>query len=203
MPVAYEHRLASEPNSAIVRRDGTLCAMVFSGGAATDQWLGSRGIAAEKRAPPTLSASNRWRYPPPISNGGATRRISVWTPHDRRGVPQGHGNRGLHQFGTGSDPMLGKRTGGIVVFGGGLALYDGQNLVGGLGMSVDTSCADHNVAWRVRHALNLDHAPPGPTPNKTDAISMTLMRTEPPNLVSAIPNAGISRLKLRPRSALA
>ena len=23
-------------------------------------------------------------------------------------------------------------------------------------MSGDTSCADHNIAWRVRHALNLD-----------------------------------------------
>jgi hypothetical protein len=30
-------------------------------------------------------------------------------------------------------------------------------LVGGLGVSGDTSCADHNIAWRVRKLLGLDH----------------------------------------------
>ncbi len=29
-------------------------------------------------------------------------------------------------------------------------------LVGGIGVSGDTSCADHNIAWRTRHDLNLD-----------------------------------------------
>ena len=43
------------------------------------------------------------------------------------------------------------------VFGGGLALYnEGKTVVGGLGASGDTSCADHNIAWRVRHNLKLD-----------------------------------------------
>jgi hypothetical protein len=42
--------------------------------------------------------------------------------------------------------------------------------VGGLGVSGDSSCADHNVAWRVRHALGLDHVPNGPGPSKNDAI---------------------------------
>ena len=43
------------------------------------------------------------------------------------------------------------------MFGGGLALYNSsRDVVGGLGASGDTSCADHNIAWRVRHALNLD-----------------------------------------------
>jgi uncharacterized protein GlcG (DUF336 family) len=32
------------------------------------------------------------------------------------------------------------------VFGGGLALYDDQGIVGGLGVSGDSACADHNVA---------------------------------------------------------
>jgi hypothetical protein len=36
--------------------------------------------------------------------------------------------------------------------------------VGGVGVSGDTSCADHNIAWRVRHNLVLDHlaSVPGP-----------------------------------------
>ena len=55
--------------------------------------------------------------------------------------------------------MVGKKIGGVNVFGGGLlALYAaGHQTIGGLGVSGDTSCADHNIAWRVRNALGLDH----------------------------------------------
>jgi hypothetical protein len=65
-------------------------------------------------------------------------------------------------FGTKKDPMVGKRIGGVNVFGGGLALYkaDGK-LVGAIGVSGDTSCADHNIAWRTRDTLGLDNVPGG------------------------------------------
>jgi hypothetical protein len=54
--------------------------------------------------------------------------------------------------------MVGDRIGGVNVFGGGLGLYaSGAMLVGGVGVSGDTSCADHNIAWRVRNNLGLDH----------------------------------------------
>jgi hypothetical protein len=54
--------------------------------------------------------------------------------------------------------MVGKRVGGVNVFGGGVALYSANHiLVGGLGVSGDTSCADHNIAWRVRSLIALDH----------------------------------------------
>ena len=33
----------------------------------------------------------------------------------------------------------------------------GKVLVGGVGVSGDTSCADHLIAWRVRNNLGLDH----------------------------------------------
>jgi hypothetical protein len=53
----------------------------------------------------------------------------------------------------------------VNVFGGGLALYNSEGvLVGAIGVSGDTSCADHNIAWRTRHALNLDFVPAGPGP---------------------------------------
>ena len=58
----------------------------------------------------------------------------------------------------------------MIVFGGGLALYDQSGIIGALGVSGDTSCADHNVAWRVRHALGLDKVPNGPSKNHNDAI---------------------------------
>jgi hypothetical protein len=50
--------------------------------------------------------------------------------------------------------MVGLKPGGINVFGGGLALYNGANKLGGLGVSGDSSCADHNIAWKVRNALS-------------------------------------------------
>jgi len=59
-------------------------------------------------------------------------------------------------FGTANDPMVGQRIGGVNVFGGGLALYLGGVKVGGVGVSGDTSCTDHMVAWNVRHNLGFD-----------------------------------------------
>ena len=40
-------------------------------------------------------------------------------------------------------------------------------IVGGLGVSGDSSCADHNIAWRTRHNLNLDFVPGGVGPDAT------------------------------------
>jgi hypothetical protein len=78
------------------------------------------------------------------------------------------------QNGQADDPMVGGRIGGVNVFGGGLALYNAKNqLIGGLGVSGDSSCADHNIAWRTRHNLKLDYVPAGVS---TDA-------TRPDNIV--------------------
>jgi hypothetical protein len=71
--------------------------------------------------------------------------------------------------------MIGRRIGGINVFGGGLGLYssDGR-LLGGVGVSGDTSCTDHIIAWKLRHALNLDNVPAGPdADSNTDNIIYT------------------------------
>jgi len=64
--------------------------------------------------------------------------------------------------------MAGHRIGGVNVFGGGLALYNEKGHVGGIGVSGDTSCADHNVAWRVRKLLGFDKVPGGVSPKKDD-----------------------------------
>jgi hypothetical protein len=64
--------------------------------------------------------------------------------------------------GKANDPMVGGRIGGVNVFGGGLALYNAEGtLVGGIGVSGDSSCADHNIAWRARNTLALDNVPSG------------------------------------------
>src|SRR6185312_4294320 len=74
-----------------------------------------------------------------------------------------------NQFGQQDDPMVGKPIGGVIVFGGGLPLYDAKGkILGGLGLSGDTSCADHVIAWKVRHSLGLDHVALGVAPGQTD-----------------------------------
>ena len=71
-------------------------------------------------------------------------------------------------FGKENDPMVNKRIGGVNVFGGGLASYGSTGLVGALGVNGDTSCADHNIAWRVRTKLGLDNLPGGVQPDNGD-----------------------------------
>jgi hypothetical protein len=61
-------------------------------------------------------------------------------------------------YGTDQDPMIGQKVGGVNVFGGGLGAYGtGKKILGGIGVSGDTSCADHFIAWRLRKNLGLDH----------------------------------------------
>ena len=60
--------------------------------------------------------------------------------------------------------MVGGKVGGVNVFGGGLALYNNEGtLLGAVGVSGDSSCADHNIAWRTRNNLKLDFVPGGVT----------------------------------------
>ncbi len=74
-------------------------------------------------------------------------------------------------IGTINDPMVGYKIGGVNVFGGGLPLYNSSGqLLGAIGVSGDSSCADHNIAWKVRHKLNLDYVPKGVSPTKDDNI---------------------------------
>lgn len=77
------------------------------------------------------------------------------------GVGASTGPLNTANYGTDSDPMKGVVIGGINVFGGGLALYQTGSAtptkVGGVGVSGDTSCTDHLVAWWTRRNLNLDY----------------------------------------------
>jgi uncharacterized protein GlcG (DUF336 family) len=170
--------------ATLVANDGTVCAVAFSGSAYTAQWLGSRVISAQK-----ANTANDFS----LSNGARLNRmgLALSTANLYSAVQPGGSLYGLQHsnpvdpaiayqedaatFGTQFDPMVGNRIGGVNVFGGGLALYaPGGVRIGGLGVSGDTSCTDHFVAWRVRHILQLDHlmSVPGVTgdPNHPDNI---------------------------------
>jgi hypothetical protein len=71
------------------------------------------------------------------------------------GGPTFAGRGNASNYGTRNDPATGRLIGGVNVFGGGLAMYSASAILGGLGVSGDTSCADHNVAWRTRESLGL------------------------------------------------
>jgi uncharacterized protein GlcG (DUF336 family) len=144
--------------ATLVARDGTVCAVAFSGNAFTDQWLGSRVISAQKANTANdfslthlvLSTANLYSA---VQPGGSLYGLQHSNPVDTGVAYDGK----AAEFGTQDDPMVGKRIGGVNVFGGGLALYRGGTNIGAVGVSGDTSCRDHNVAWRVRANLGLDH----------------------------------------------
>jgi len=147
----------------VVNRDGVVCAVAFTGTNRGDQWPGSRVISAQKANTANafslpglaLSTANLFTATQP---GGSLFGLQASNPVDTtvayRGDPANNGQA--------NDPMVGGRIGGVNVFGGGLALYDANGkIVGAVGVSGDSSCADHNIAWRTRHALNLDFVPGG------------------------------------------
>jgi hypothetical protein len=68
----------------------------------------------------------------------------------------------------------------VNVFGGGLALYNAQGqLLGAVGVSGDSSCADHNIAWRTRHTLHLDYVPAGVSGDTTRPDNIVYDITNP------------------------
>ena len=72
-------------------------------------------------------------------------------------------------------PWWGRSPAGWSRSGGGLPLYnDTGSLLGALGISGDTSCADHIVAWKLRDALQLDHIPAGVSASADDNIIFDL-----------------------------
>jgi len=157
--------------ATIVNRDGIVCAVAFSGTDRGAQWPGSRVISAQKAntansfsldssssssgsgmaAGLALSTANLYSA---VQPGGSLYGLQHSNPVETENAYKGPSSN----FGRANDPLVGTKVGGVNVFGGGVGLYAaGQKLIGGVGVSGDTSCADHMIGWRVRHNLELDH----------------------------------------------
>jgi uncharacterized protein GlcG (DUF336 family) len=160
--------------ATVVNRDGQVCAVAFSGDGRGDQWPGSRVISAQKANTANafslpglaLSTANLYSATQP---GGPLYGLQHSNPVDTSVAYGGDANN----YGLSNDPMVNGKIGGVNVFGGGLGLYKtGGQLLGGLGVSGDSSCADHNIAWRVRNTLSLDYVPAGVSgdPKRPDNI---------------------------------
>ncbi len=158
--------------ATVVDRDGIVKAVAFSGKERGDQWPGSRIISAQKANTANafslpefaLSTANLFSA---VQPGGSLFGLQESNPISQEAAYRGPSEK----IGTEKDPMVGHKIGGVNVFGGGLALYNSDGkLVGALGVSGDSSCADHNIAWKIRHILNLDYVPAGVSPTKDDNI---------------------------------
>jgi uncharacterized protein GlcG (DUF336 family) len=150
----------------IVNADGVVVAVAYTGSGYNDQWADSRVISAQKASTAwglslpalALSTANLYSATQP---GGSLYGLATSNPVNTDAAYGGLAS----QYGTTSDYMVGKKIGGINTFGGGLALYDSSGaFIGGVGVSGDASCADHNIAWKVRAIMHLDYVPSGVDP---------------------------------------
>src|SRR5258708_10635030 len=129
--------------AAVVNRNGELCAVAVSTSHPTQVWPGSQAIAKAKAYTANAFSLDRFVL--------STARLYTF-------VQPGHSLASLGQSNPFNPTALttpgdsgvngNKITGGMIFFGGGVALYRNGKILGGLGVSGDTSCADHEIATR-------------------------------------------------------
>jgi uncharacterized protein GlcG (DUF336 family) len=150
--------------SAIVDRQGVLCSVISSADFAPslDVWPGSRAIAIAK-----AGTANDFS-----NNGLALSTANLYGPTQPGGSLYGLNNSNPFKPADLSlgKPSIGDTPGGIITFGGGVALYANGQVIGALGVSGDSSCADHAIAFRMRLLSGYNVLPGGVAPDKTDNI---------------------------------
>jgi uncharacterized protein GlcG (DUF336 family) len=140
---------------AIVNRQGELCAFITSTEDPTGVWPISQAIAKAKAY---------------TANSVSLDDFVLSTARLHTLVQPGHSLYGLNNSNPFNPSYLAGPSqpgasganhiaGGIITFGGGVPLYRDGRVVGGLGISGDTACADHEIAKRVRDLARLN--PPG------------------------------------------
>jgi uncharacterized protein GlcG (DUF336 family) len=133
---------------AIVNRNGELCVVNPPSDSTGGYWPGSRAIAMAKAF---------------TANGFSTDTAALSTARLYTLTQPGHSLWGVAQPAPFNPQCLDPNTtikvcGGAIAFGGGVPLYKNGRIVGGLGISGDTPCADHEIAKRVRHMAGYDPA---------------------------------------------
>jgi len=141
--------------ASVVNRSGQICTTVASQSDPTQVWPGSQAIAKAKAYTANAFSLDTFAL-------SSARLFTLTQPgHSLFSLGQSNPfkpNALAAPGAAGADN--GEIDGGLIFFGGGVPLYNSSGkIVGGLGVSGDTSCADHEVAKRLRHLLNMD--PPG------------------------------------------
>ena len=136
---------------AIVDRQGGVCATAVATDDPASAWPGSQAISKAK----AFTANAYSTDEAPLS----TARLYTLTQpgHSLWGIAGPNPFRAECLVGPQDmNATNGKICGGSIAFGGGVPLYKGKTRVGGLGISGDTACADHEIAKRIRHLAQLD-----------------------------------------------
>ncbi len=137
---------------AVVNRSGEVCAYATSTSDPTQVWPGSQAIAKAKAYTANafsldalaLSTARLYTFTQPGHSLWSLGQSNLFEPKFLA-PPSGEGG-GREQI-----------AGGLIFFGGGVPLYDSSGrIVGGLGISGDTSCTDHEIAKRVRDLASLN-----------------------------------------------
>jgi uncharacterized protein GlcG (DUF336 family) len=139
--------------AAVVNRDGEVCAYTTSTSDPTQVWPGSQAIAKSKAYTANafslddfaLSTARLYTFTQPGHSLWSLGQSNLFNPQFL--APPGGQGGGQNQL-----------VGGLIFFGGGVPLYRNGKIVGGLGVSGDTSCADHEIAKRVRDLAGLNPA---------------------------------------------
>jgi uncharacterized protein GlcG (DUF336 family) len=140
--------------AAVVNRAGEFCAAAASRTDPTQVWPGSQAIAKAKAYTGNafsldslaLSSAMLYTFTQPGHSLWSLGQSNLYEPRFLAAPDNSNGGTG-------------KIEGGLIFFGGGVPLYSGGKIIGGLGISGDTSCADHEVAKGVRDVAGLN--PPG------------------------------------------
>ncbi len=141
--------------ATVVNRAGEICAYATSTSDPTQVWPGSQQISKAKAY---------------TANAFSLDTLALSTARLYTFVQPGHSLFGLNNsnpFNTlflappaGTGGGHNQIAGGIITFGGGVPLYQATgSIIGGLGVSGDTACTDHEIAKRVRDLAGLN--PPG------------------------------------------
>ena len=140
--------------AAVVNRDGEVCSYTTSTDDPSQVWPGSQAIAKAKAYTANAFSLDTLAL--------STARLYTFTQPGHSLWSLGQSNLFESKFlaptsgqGGGKEQLAG----GLIFFGGGVPLYSDGKLIGGLGISGDTSCADHEIAKRVRDLASLN--PPG------------------------------------------
>lgn len=141
--------------AVVINRQGEICAISTTTSDPTQVWPGSLAIAEAKAYTANafslddkpLSTARLYTLTQPGHSLWGIAASNPFNPMDLKPPSQG------------ASSATGKITGGLIAFGGGLALYKNNRIVGALGVSGDTACADHETAKRMRTLAGLN--PPG------------------------------------------
>jgi len=190
--------------ATLVNETGRVCYVYSVDGAAgadnggkaagNTAWLGSRVISIQKANTANAFSLNELAISGgaltvATYEGGSLFGLQASNPVDASRAYAGPAS----DYGKKADPAVGKRIGGLNVFGGAVALYssdlddDGNPVkIGAVGVSGDTSCRDHTMAYRLRLGLGFANEP------NDDGLELIDTTTTPLSGLFQQPACGVS-----------